>query len=100
MDSGAEDWRPKPVPGGLEEGQGGHVENVGEAVIDYGGVEACTLLASEDGGGPDVDDGSEGQQRNVCPRVGRGDRLIHHFSPICEESEVTKKQGHRGVPVN
>ena len=96
VDSGAENGRPKPVPGGLEEGQDGHVEKVGKAVTDYGGVEARPLLSPEDGGGPDVDDCSEGQQRNVHPGVGRGQRLIHHFSPIGEESEVTKEQGHHG----
>ena len=96
VDCGAEDGGPQPVPGGLEEGQGRHVENVDKAVTDYGCVEARTLLTPEDGGSPDVDDGSEDKQRNVHPGVGRGQRLIHHFSPIGEESDVTKEQGHHG----
>ena len=79
----AEDWRPKPVPGGLEEGQEGHAENVGKAVIDNGFVEARTFVAPDDSGG---------QQGSIHPREGQGARLIHHFSPIGEESDVTKNK--------
>ena len=70
MESCAENGGAEPVPGRLEEGQDGHAENVGEAVADYGGVEAVTLLAPDDGDGPDVDGGGEGQQRSVHIRVG------------------------------
>ena len=94
MESRAENGRPEPVPGRLEDGQDDHDENVGKAVIDYGGVEACSLLGPEDGDGPDVDGGGEGQQRSVHIRIGQGGRLIYHLSIIGEESEVTKEQGY------
>ena len=72
VECGAEEGRAEPVPGGLEEGQGSYGENIGKAVTDYGGVEAGALLAPDDDGGPEVDDGGEGQQGQGGPGVGRG----------------------------
>ena len=88
--------RSELVPRRLDKRSDCHCEDVGEAIQNHGSVEAGALLAPDDDGGPDVDDGGEGQQGQGGPGVGRGEGLVHHCSPIGKESEVNKVEKHCG----
>ena len=89
------DWgRSKLVPRRLVNRSDCHGENVGKAIQDYGGVEAGPILASDDGGGPEVDGSRDNEERHVGPGVGQGVRLVDWLGAIGEEGEVSQEEEH------
>ena len=66
MEASAHPWVSKSVPGRLEKDKDCNVENLGGAITDYCEVQACPLLAADDGGGPDVDGDSDDKNGGVC----------------------------------
>ena len=76
-----------------------HAEDIDEAVTDHGGVEAGPLLASDDEGGADVNEGGEGEHRTIGPGIGRGVGLVDYVGTIGEQGEVSEEEVHPGLVV-